>query len=438
MIARLERRIVELEARLARDSDNSAQPPSSDPPWKRPEQRQGGRKRGGQPGHRGHKREQLEPTEVVDLKPPSCSGCGGALVGSDERPSRHQVVEIPEISARVTEYRFHSLSCASCGIVTRPAWPAEIPRGAFGPRLQAMVATCSGAFHLSKRNTQELLRDFFGVQLSLGSVCNLEQATSRALAPAYAEAMASVRTSQRANVDETGWFERAGRCFLWTVRTPRVTFFAIRKHRSQEVARDLLEGFPGILGTDGFNAYHFFSGARRQFCWAHLIRQFRGLLLYEEEERQLGTKLLSVTERVFALWHRRRRKPRLKRACFLAQMAPLRLELNVLLRQGANLPSQKASGMCRTLLRHEPSLWVFLGPKSVEPTNNAAERALRPAVLWRKRSFGTDSLLGSRFVERVLTAVASLRAHGANVFQFLVTTCAAALAGQRPPSLLQA
>lgn len=372
------------------------------------------------------------------MKPSSCNGCGAVLEGSDELPTRHQVVEIPEISARVTEYRFHSLSCASCGIVTSPKWSAEIPRGAFGPRLQAMVATCSGAYHLSKRNTQELLRDFFGVQVSLGSICNLEHATSRALEPAYVEAVASVRSSQRANADETGWFERAARRFLWTVRTPRVTFFAIREHRSQEVARALLKGFPGILGTDGYNGYHFFSGARRQFCWAHLIRQFRGLLLYEEEAQQLGTKLLSVAERVFALWHRRRQKPRRKRAHLLAQMAPLRHELDELLRQGASLSSPKASGMCRTLLRHEPSLWVFLGPKSVEPTNNAAERALRPAVLWRKRSFGTDSPVGSRFVERILTAVVSLRARGANVFHFLVTTCVAALAGQRPPSLLEA
>jgi len=348
------------------------------------------------------------------------------------------VVEIPESSARVIEYRFHSLSCSSCGVVTNAEWPAEIPRGAFGPRLQAVVATCSGAFHLSKRNTQELLRDFFGVRLSLGSICNLERATSKALEPAYVEAVASVRTAQRANADETAWFERSRRRYLWTVCTPRVTFFAIREHRSQEVARELLKGFPGILGTDGYNAYHFVSGARRQFCWAHLIRQFRGLLLYEEEAQLLGAKLLSVAERVFALWHRRRRKPRRKRAYLLAQMTPLRDELNALLRQGANLSSPKASGMCRTLIRHEPSLWVFLGTKSVEPTNNAAERAIRPAVLWRKRSFGNDSPAGSRFVERVLTAVASLRARGANVFHFLVTTCVAALAGQRPPSLLRA
>lgn len=438
MIARLELRILELEARLARDSDNSSQPPSSDPPWKKPEERRGGRKRGGQPGHRGHRRERLEPTEVVDLKPPSCSGCGSALAGSNERPSLHQVVEIPEISARVTEYRFHSLSCASCGVVTGAEWPAEIPRGAFGPRLQAMVSTCSGAFHLSKRNTQELLRDFFGVQLALGTICNLERATSRALEPAYAEAVASIRTAQRANADETGWRERAGRCFLWTVSTPRVTFFAIRKNRSQEVARELLKGFPGILGTDGYNAYHYISGARRQFCWAHLIRQFRGLLLYDEEAQQLGTKLLSVAERVFTLWHRRRRKPRRKRVYLLAQMAPLRHELNVLLSHGASLSCRKASGMCRTLLRYEPSLWVFLGSKSVEPTNNAAERALRPAVLWRKGSFGTDSPDGSHFVERILTAVASLRARAANVFQFLVTTCVAALTGRQAPSLLEA
>ena len=301
-----------------------------------------------------------------------------------------------------------------------------------------MVATCSGSFHLSKRNTQELLRDCFGVCISLGSVSNLERAMSKALEPAYVEALESISSSRRANIDESGWFERARQRYLWTVCTAKATVFVIRETRSQEVARELLDKFSGIAGTDGYGAYHYLSGARRQFCWAHLIRQFRGLTLYEEESKLLGNQLLSVAERVFALWHRRHRKPRRRRAHFVAAMAPLQSELNALLRHGATLSSTKASGMCRTLLRHERSLWVFLEHKAVEPTNNAAERALRPAVLWRKRSFGTDSAAGSRFVERVLTAVASLRARGANVLRFLVTTCVAAIAGTRPPSLLEA
>lgn len=251
-------------------------------------------------------------------------------------------------------------------------------------------------------------------------------------------AVRSVRSSQLANADETGWFERANRCFLWTVRTPRVTLFAIRKNRSQKVARELLCGFSGVLGTDGYNAYHFMSERRGQFCWAHLIRQFRGLLLYGPGEQQLGHKLLELTERMFALWHRRRRKPRRPRAFFVAAIAPIRQEITDLLRYGAELSSPKASGMCRTLLRHEPSLWVFLDRPCVEPTNNAAERALRTAVLWRKRSFGTDSPTGSRFVERILTAVASLRTRGAKVLHFLVTVCIAARAGLAPPSLIRA
>ena len=432
----LELRIRELEVQLARDSNNSSQPPSSDPPWKTPEQRRGGgRKRGGQRGHRGHRRELLEATEVVDVKPSTCGRCGGGLAGDDDDAYRHQVTEIPEVSARVIEYRLHSLSCTACGEATSAEWPVGVSRGAFGPRLQAMVAACSGEFHLSKRNTQELLRDFFGVRISLGSICNLERAVSKALEPAYVEAMASVRSSQRANVDETGWLERSSRHYLWTVRTPRVTFFAIRKQRSQEVARELLKGFPGILGSDGYNAYHFVSDRRRQFCWAHLIRQFRGLLLYDEDSQQLAHKLLSLAERVFAIWHRRRRKPRRKRSLFVAAIAPLRVELNSLLQHGTTL-SSPAAGMCRTLLRHQRSLWVFLDNKAVEPTNNSAERALRPAVLWRKRSFGTDSPVGSRFVERILTAVASLRARAANVLHFLVRTCVAAVAGTSPPSLL--
>lgn len=349
---------------------------------------------------------------------------------------RHQVTEIPEIRPQVTEFRLHALCCEACGETTDAPLPVEMPRGAFGPRLQAIVAICAGAYHLSKRNTQELLQDFFGVKISLGSISNLEQATSTALEPAYEEARASIRSSQRANVDETGWFEGARRCFLWTVCTPRATLFAIRDNRSQAVARDLLDGFSGVLHTDGYNAYHFFSGARRQFCWAHLIRQFRGLLLYDEHAQQLGTKLLEVTRRIFALWHRRHRKPRRRRADFVAAVAPLRCEFNALLQDGLHRLSTK--GVCTTLIRHNPSLWLFLDRKGAEPTNNVAERGLRPAVLWRKRSFGTASPKGSRFAERILTAIATLRASGANVLQFLVSTCIASLLGQRHPSLLRA
>jgi transposase len=285
---------------LGRDSDNFSQPPSGDPPWKRPDERTSGRKRGGQLGHRGHKRERLETTEVVNLKPSRCSGCGEALSGNDNAATWHQVIEIPEVRPHVTEYRFHRLSC-TCGAKTSAPWPAEVPRGGFGPRIQAFVATCSGAYHLSKRNTQELLKDFFGVPLSLGNISNLERATSAALEPVYAEAMQCVRSSLRANIDETTWLERASRCYLWTVRTPRVTLFSIHERRSQEVVRELLRGFGGIIGTDGYNGYHFMSQHRRQFCWAHLIRQFRGLLLYDEEERELGQKLLSVADRMFQI-----------------------------------------------------------------------------------------------------------------------------------------
>jgi len=107
-----------------------------------------------------------------------------------------------------------------------------------------------------------------------------------------------------------------------------------------------------------------------------------------------------------------------------------------LLRRGQENPDRKAAGLCRELRKWWPALWTFARVEGVEPTNNVAERALRPAVLWRKGSFGSDSSAGSRFVERLLTVVATCRQQGRRLLDFLVAAGEAALLGTGGPSLL--
>jgi transposase len=180
-ITELEARVTELEARLNRDSSNSSKPPSSDPPWKAPAKKPlGGRKPGGQAGHKGNQRKLVQPDETVVVKPLACGHCGEALQGDDAEPLRHQVAEIPEVRAHVTEYRLHTLRCG-CGKLTAAHLPDGVPRGAFGPRLQAILAVCAGAYRLSKRNIQQLARDFFEVEISVGGISELEEVTSEAL-----------------------------------------------------------------------------------------------------------------------------------------------------------------------------------------------------------------------------------------------------------------
>lgn len=437
-VASLRVEVEDLRAQLRRDSSNSSKPPSSDPPWKAPADQRGGgkRKRGGQPGHGGHKRVTQEPDVVVDVKPEACLHCGEGLSGEDAAPWRHQVTEVPRVTAEVTEYRFHALRCDGCGgKQTRAAWPSGVPRGAFGPRLQTIVAVCSGAYRLSKRNIAALVHDFFGVELSLGSVSNLERATSDALAAPYEQALQHVRRASIVHADETGWFQTAKVAWLWTAVTRTVAVFMIRKSRSAAVAKELLgEHFLGLLVTDGYGSYHWLSHLRRQLCWAHLIRTFRGLLEWPTAA-PFGEQLLDFSRRFFSQWHRVRDGTLLRRD-FLVALEPLKREFADLLVEGLGSPHPRVRGLCKTLRKHETSLWTFTVRPGVEPTNNAAERALRHAVIWRKTSFGTDSELGSRFVERMLTTVATLRLQQRNVLEFVTAACRAEQLGSTAPSLL--
>lgn len=431
-----EHRVEALEARLKRDSSNSSKPPSSDPPWKPPaERRQKGRKRGGQPGHGGNHRELVQPDELVVIKPESCRGCGAGLTGHDAEPWRHQVTEIPEVIARTTEYQVHSLTCA-CGVETRAALPLDVPRSAFGPRLQAMVAVCSGAYRLSKRSIVEMLGDFFGVEISLGSIANIEAATTAALAAPFEEAIEKVRESRILHVDETHWRVDKKMAWTWVAVTLSAVLFFIRPRRDKAAAQEIVgKGFCGVLVADRYNGYHWFNEQRRQFCWAHLLRDFRGLLEYGPVARSFGERLVGLTDRLFHEWHRYRRRV-ISRPELLANAEPLQAAMHSLLCEGVGSTSQPVATLFAQLLEREQCLWTFLRRPGVSPTNNAAERALRRPVMWRKTSFGSDSERGVRFAERILTVVACLRLHRRRVLEYVTQACHARLVGgSAPPPL---
>jgi transposase len=239
-VARLRAENQELRAQLAKNSQNSSKPPSSDAPGvERPRKEPTGRKPGGQPGHKGHKREMLEPDEVVAVRPERCSCCGKRLHGEDPAPRRHQVVDLPPVKPYVTEYQLAELGC-ECGARTRAELPAGVPAGALGPRLTAMVAICTGKFRMSKRSVQELLADICGVEVGLGSTSKMEQAVSAAVAPAVEAAEAHVRTQAVVHPDETGWREHGQRRWLWTATTAQVSVFCIDRSRGADVAKRLL------------------------------------------------------------------------------------------------------------------------------------------------------------------------------------------------------
>jgi transposase len=434
----LQKRVDELEQRLNQNSTNSSRPPSSDPPHvKRPPPKpKSGHKRGGQPGHKRQQRPLVPPEQVkqtISLKPPACRKCGHALQGDDSQPRRHQVAEIPPIQPDVTEYQLHRLTCAQCGTRTCASLPAGVPTGAFGPRLQALLAVLAGGYRLGKRPIRQLAHDLFGLSISTGMIAKLERSTAAALAQPMAELEEHVRT-QPASVDETSWREAGQRAWLWVVVTPLVTVFHIAATRCGKVARQLLGSANGqVVTSDRWKAYNPFR--RRQLCWAHLRRDFQAMVDRQSGGADIGKRLIDLSDRMFAWWHRVR-DGTLCRSSFQVYISGLRAEFFEALEDGEACGSPRTAATCRELIAHEKKLWTFVWREGVEPTNNAAERALRHAVLWRKGSGGTDSSRGSRFVERVLSVRETCRQQGRGLLDYLMACCQAQLEGVKAPSLL--
>lgn len=443
-IARLERRVSDLEAQLGQNSSNSSRPPSSDPPStvKRcPPRPPSGRKRGGQPGHPRHQRP-LVPLDqvqtVVICKPPVCRRCGSALKGDDPAPRRHQVVDLPPIQPQVTEYQLHRLPCACCGgLTTEAAVPVGVPTGSFGAGLQSVLALASGVYRMSKRVVQSFAEDVLHIEISLGEVVALEQATATALDAPVAEAREFVQQQPATGVDETGWHESHKRAWLWAAVTSYVTVFCIRLTRGAKVAQEMLgECFKGVLTSDRWSAYNHVPLRLRQICWSHLRRDFQAMIDRGGKAAEIGRRLLGHSDVLFSWWHRVRDRT-LKRSSFQGDvMRLLRPEFQKDLAAGTACACAKTAATCRELEKVETALWTFVRREGVEPTNNSSEQRLRHGVMWRKTSYGTDSSRGSHFVENILTVVASCRQQGRNVLNYLTACCEAATSATAPPSLL--
>jgi len=299
-----------------------------------------------------------------------------------------------------------------------------------------MVAVLSGAYRLSKRNIAGILQDFFGVEMGLGTVSALEEATSAALEGVVEEARGYVREQSVVNVDETGWKEGSKKGWLWVVVTRGVTVFVVRLSRGAKVVQELLgKAYGGMVGSDRWSGYSWVDVKRRQVCWAHLVRDFQGFVDRGGASVRVGEGLLGQAEVLFRWWYRVR-DGTLQRSSFRGYMGGVRKRVRELLREGEECAHPKTARTCTNLLKVESALWTFVRREGVEPTNNAAESALRAGVLWRKGSFGTQSARGSRFVERMMTVVATLRQQERNVLDYVTAACQAAIRGKAPPSLL--
>ena len=438
--------IAKLEEQLRRNSRNSSQPPSQDSGAQKPVQEAAARsrrRRGGQPGHVGRGRA-LVPVEAVDElvvhRPVACQNCGALLLGEDSTPQRHQITEIPLGKAPVTEHQAHSVVGPCCGTTNRGTLPPEVATSQFGPNVVSLRVVVMGCYRLSKRQVAEILGTCCGVSVAASSVVNQQQVVSAALAQPVEERQAYVKQQPACNVDETSWRqgEQVNTSWRWVVVTALVTVFHIVPSRSGAVARQLLgETYDGVVGSDRASAYTWLEPAHRQVCWSHLLRDFQKILERGGDSYRIGANLKVYAEYLLVLWARVR-DGTLTYEAFLAEFPAIQSQIRYWLDQGVHCPDDPTAETCRRLIALDPALWSFVTAPSVEPTNNAAQRALRHPVIWRRTSHGTQADHGRLFVQRLLTVAETCRRQHRPVFAFVRSTLLAYRAGYPAPSLLPA
>jgi transposase len=442
-MTKIQGEIGKLQERVNKNSQNSSKPPSSDPPQMRkyPKAELTGEKKGGRSGHQGYGRKLKSSDQIsriVKSVPSICKHCGAVLKGEDPQPERHQVSELPKIVPEIVEYQRHTLHCEVCGAKNRAEWPIGMPKGSFGERLQGSIGYLSGRFGISHRDMSELMETVFGMEISLGSIPAQQNQVSLALKEPVEAAQKHVQEQTAVNLDETGWHEMAKDYWLWVCTTPDVSVFRIFDSRSGSGAKKLLgENYTGIVGTDRFSGYTWIDPSHRQLCWAHLKRDFQALVERGGESKIVGQMLLARLKTVFSFWHRFR-EGALSRFELQTAMRSPQEEVVTLLEIGTLLGHRETRRTCQNILKVKQALWTFVDQEGVEPTNNAAERALRRGVIWRKHSFGTQSKTGTLFVERILTTVMTLRQQKRNVLDYLTAACKASSLSIPAPSLLPA
>ena len=441
--AALASRVAELESQVKANSRNSSRPPSSDGPQTNNPKRRvrgGKRSRGGQKGHQGHsraraKREEADEEEAV--VPTACEKCGASLADEPNigEPKGQPVYDTPEPDMRLTWYWLHSRKCPNpkCGHVTRARAPNAVGQSPFGRNLHIMCSILVGRFHQSRRLVSELLRVIYNFDVAASTLSNMEKRTSAALAGPVKEVREHLRGTDLLHCDETGWREALGKAWMWVFASPEVACFKIDPSRGGKVVRGVIgEDYAGTLVVDRWPAY---SSYTRAFCWAHLLRDFRAMIECHHSPWH-GRRLEILAHRALNL-RARYDQGDISWSELLAESTSIRADFeNVLRWTAANAPGHKARGTAAQLIKHVDCLWRFLEDEKIPPTNNYAERLIRPAVILRKLNQGTDSVAGSRFLEGMLTVISTLRLQDRDVFEFIGQALAAHADKTSPPSLI--
>ena len=366
---------------------------------------------------------------------PEVYTCGCSLEKGDVT-RRKQVFDIGERQLTVTAYQLYKSTC-QCGKVYKGQLPEDVPVGILSADSIAIVTSLTGKFKLSKRNACELLDDFFGLKISVGTVSNAEHIVANALKTAHQEAQAHIQTAPIRNSDETGFYYRHHLTWMWCAATLTVSFYQIEHSRSQISAKAVLgETHEGITIVARCPSYGYIPDYNKQYCWSHLGRDITAIVeKFNPNESRIGEQLQPTQYQLFNDYDalvEASNNTEIKQSLFSNIK-----QFHHTLREGRALDKCQTRSFCQNLLKHFKCLWRFIHYSNVEPTNNHGEREIRPAVIYRKQSFGVQSLRGACYIERVLTVARTCKKQNRS-FRTFVSDSVKALWGQRAfPLLIQ-
>lgn len=410
--------ITSLKEQLKLNSKNSSKPPSTD--QKANTSTKERRKR---MSREGISRSAYPPERVdnrIDCTRDMCPHCGTKSLESIGVGETLQQAELPEVRAVITEYLLHKYCCNLCGKQSKADLPPGVPDSAFGPRLMGLFATLTGVLHVARREAIQLMSDLYDVDIGLGSAPNIEERVSKALDPVYRRIHALVIDGPLCkHFDETTWRDSGKRCYAWIASCSEGAFFKLHTNRSREAFDELVGRKAKNLKavTDRYAVYSTI-GKIHQYCLAHIIRDFRRYAERDGPDGEIGQTLADKFSQVCGI-HKQWRSGELSLKQRNMRIGHCRRQVECWLTDGLANGSDRLSGLCKRLLDDFDKLWTFMKVVGMEPTNNLAERDLRKLVVWRKKSCGTRSERGKRFVERITSVAETVKRHGNNVLKFI-------------------
>lgn len=433
---KLHSEIAKLRAQIDKNSKNSSKPPSTD---QKSNTRDSQRK--SRPPRIGKSRTLFSSDRVnvhIQCSQENCPHCGSTTIELNRASGeKWQQAELPEVRAVVTEYELLKYCCKECGKNSTASLPSGVPHSAFGPKLMGLLATLTGVLHVAKREAIQLIKDLYDVDMGVGSVSNIEERVASALDCVYDRIHKFVMEHRLCtHFDETGWRDQGKRHFVWLAACEQAAVYKIDRNRSTAAFQRLIgqEVWKAPAVTDRYAVYSSFQD--HQYCLAHLIREFKGYGERKGLDKSIGMALEKEL-RLSCKIHGEYRENKISIKQRNRRLGVRKRRVQYWLEDGFANGSDALSKLCDSLLNDFDKLWTFTRILGMEPTNNMAERDLRKLVIWRRKSYGTGSDRGKKFVERITTITQTIRKQSGNVLRFVQRAIECFYAQISPPLILE-